>query len=417
MKRVCSVACVLGIILGATQVGLGDAGKLYKQGAALFKSDPGQACTLFEQAAEGGNVSAMVGAGHCYESGEGTAVDYAKALSLYEQAAKLGSLKGCEGLARIYASCPDSEFHDGEKAVRFASMVAKKRARDNSALALLASAYARNVEFDKALKAQSQAVRCSGSMDLNELEIWIDRYAEGMPNPSSASEAWYLEAADKASGWAMVQVGNQFLGKDDALARMWFERAAEAGSAESALAAGKLYWMGFGGERDMAKALELFILAKEGGSDEAAFWAGYAYICMRRDFGDISKAQKYFDMLDGDEDSLAQAFLKILSHSGWRDSLKDKAADHLYDFGVTFSMPQKKTVNTALYENAPVIKPADHPRAIVCFMIAAESGYKKAQGRVLTLLSKGETDLAADPDLAELWRRRMRTPGSFSSLQ
>lgn len=73
--------------------------------------------------------------------------------------------------------------------------------------------------------------------ELAELEVWIDRYAEGMPNPADASEVWYLEAAEKGSEWARVQLGNQFLRKIDALARMWFERAAEADSAVSALAA------------------------------------------------------------------------------------------------------------------------------------------------------------------------------------
>ncbi|MEI6892739.1 MAG: hypothetical protein V5783_11270, partial [Pontiella sp.] len=80
--------------------GFGDGDALYRKGAAAFKNNPIHALEFFEQAATAGNVSAMVGAGHCYETGTGAAIDYAQAIRFYDLAVKQNSLKACEGLAR-----------------------------------------------------------------------------------------------------------------------------------------------------------------------------------------------------------------------------------------------------------------------------------------------------------------------------
>jgi len=63
-----------GLIVGVTVLltvgaAYGDGDELYKQAVAVYSDDPAKACALFVQAAEAGSVSAMVGAGHCFEAG------------------------------------------------------------------------------------------------------------------------------------------------------------------------------------------------------------------------------------------------------------------------------------------------------------------------------------------------------------
>ncbi len=400
----------------------GDAEALYKQGVALFKAEPARALSLFEQAGLEGHVSAMTGAGHCYENGIGAETNYNVAIEWYEKAAEQNSINACEGLARIYASCPDPNFHDGAKAVKFASAVAKKKPRDEDSLVLLAAAYARNMEFEYAEKVQSQAVRNADIKEVEEQKCWIKRYQEGSPCPPIATEVWLLNAADKGSLWAMVQLGKAHLqqgdSQGDSQARIWFERAAEKGSAQGAFTVGKLYWMGFGGKRDMETALQYFLEAEQGGVEDAVFWVGYAYCCMRRSYGDLSNAIKYFEKQESKQlDPLSNAFLKTLSYTNWRDRLLDDDAGKIYVTGCHFSRASTRTYNTALYENLTKEVPADYPRALVCYMIAAEGGYLHAPQAVLTLLREDHVGLPANPDMARVWERRMKTTGSFDPYE
>ncbi len=193
------------LCLITTLQGFSDGDALYEKGAAAFKSNPTQALEFFEQAGEVGNVSAMVGAGHCYETGTGTEVDFTKAITFYEQAVRLNSIKACEGLARIYASCPEPEFHDGEKAIRFASAVVRKQPRGES-LRLLACAYARGWEFDKAVSVMKKALL---KMKLNEIEEGqgvLEGFKKGVPYPQHSADQWITMAAVRGSVWAMMQL-------------------------------------------------------------------------------------------------------------------------------------------------------------------------------------------------------------------
>ncbi|MCK4564637.1 MAG: sel1 repeat family protein [Verrucomicrobia bacterium] len=205
MKRV-----LLGLVyLFSACLAQGGGEALYKQGAAVYKSDPKAAFGLFVQAAEAGNPSAMTGAGHCCETGIGTKVDYAKAIEWYEKAVAHNSLKACEGLARIYASCDDPEFHDGEKAVKYASVIARKKPRDADAQILLAHAYLRDMQVDLAVKTITHAMRYTGSGDRSrELNAMAKKYKSGEPVPAEATDAWILRAADANVFWAVTKLAH-----------------------------------------------------------------------------------------------------------------------------------------------------------------------------------------------------------------
>ncbi len=197
-----------GMVLGAVFLSAcwvyADADGLYRQGAKLFKSDPAQACELFVQAAEAGQVSAMVGAGHCFENGIGTSVNYANALSYYDKAARYRSQKACEGLARIYASCPDPQFHDGEKAVKFASALVKKPL-DVNYLDLLAAAHARNFDFETASVYLEKSLRLK-RMPEDIRQQRVGRVRAGLPIPACTTDDWIEKAIEQNAGWAIRQM-------------------------------------------------------------------------------------------------------------------------------------------------------------------------------------------------------------------
>jgi TPR repeat protein len=247
----------------------GDA--LYKKGAALYETDPAQALDLFKQATEEGNISAMVGVGHCYESGIGTATNFTEAIKFYEMAAKQNSLKGCEGLARIYASCPEPEFHDGEKAVKFAGVVVRKRPRDAEALAVLASAYARNFEFKKAVDVMRRA-QSKSSLGLSEgYKEQIKKYGNGTPYPEVASEQWIEKAEQCGSLWALLQLAQQCADSgssqyDLEKAEQFYMKAGRLGYVEAYDLAGEMYFEAGGtDEAYFDKALEYFQIALDKG--------------------------------------------------------------------------------------------------------------------------------------------------------
>ncbi|VGO22581.1 tetratricopeptide repeat protein [Pontiella sulfatireligans] len=259
-------SCLAALLLAGTVGADGQADALYKRGTALYETTPALAFELFKEAGEAGNASAMAGAGHCCETGTGTAVDYAKAIEWYELAVQQNSLTACAGLARIYASCEDPEFHDGEKAVKFAGVGARKKPRDAEALALLAAAHARNFDFEQAMKTQTAAIRV-GSLKQNPLlKEQLTFYSTGKPSPAVASEYWIVGAADKGSVWAMFMLGRMCRDNGDmGLAFEWFNKAAAVGSGEAALAMGDLHWEGTAVPANYVAAFECYQIAQETG--------------------------------------------------------------------------------------------------------------------------------------------------------
>lgn len=267
---------------------------LYEQGAGLFQADPTQALELFEQAAGEGNVSAMVGAGHCYETGEGTEVDYAKAIEFYELAVKHKSLKACEGLGRIYASCPDPKFHDGEKAVKFASVVVRKNKRDAGAYAELAAAYARNLEFDR---AESAILKANATASSKEYKTQLEDYRKGKPYPEASTDEWIDKAALSGSEWALRKCAEKsHRAGDFSQSRLFYEKLREQRSPEDNVQLGLYYIDGIGGDEDIQNAIILFKAAVQQGSEEACRELGFVYFFGKGGRNDVDMTLRYFDI-------------------------------------------------------------------------------------------------------------------------
>jgi hypothetical protein len=85
--------------------------------------------------------------------------DLQQAEEWMDVAAKRGSVNGYNALALFYASSRVVELRDGEKAVKYALLVKKKHGRDDWVMDTLACAYARNGQFDLAVKTQEYAYK------------------------------------------------------------------------------------------------------------------------------------------------------------------------------------------------------------------------------------------------------------------
>lgn len=207
-----------------------DADGLFQRGENVYERDPKAAYVLYEEAAKLGHVGAMESVATCYEQGSGVDIDYAKALAYYEKVARSKSMPGIEGLARIYASCPDSAFHDGKKAVRFASVVARTKPQEAAAQALLAAAYARDHNFSQAQKFARKAA----ALEPDQYQKLVDSFRKRIPYPAIASEAWLEISAGKGSTWAMCELGALMISgssseQETKKGRAWIERAAAKG--------------------------------------------------------------------------------------------------------------------------------------------------------------------------------------------
>ncbi|MDF7823232.1 hypothetical protein P4B35_04355 [Pontiellaceae bacterium B12227] len=403
-----------GIILLCTVCAFGNGDVLYKQGAGLFKSDPVQALELFEQAAGEGSVPAMVGAGHCYETGTGTQTDYAKAIAFYELAVQNNSLKACEGLAHIYAVCPDPEFHDGVKAVKFAGAIARKKPRDFGALALLAKAHARNMDFSEAGKMLLKAKRVADHEQLPELKRLQQNFEKGIPEPEQASEVWMMKAGDEGrSLWAMLQIAGWCSTEahtmhDQKQARMWYARSSKMGSAEGALQYGRFCLRGIGGAVDIESAIAAFENAAEAGELQAFSYLGEIYFSNRTGRRDMDKAYKYYSRLEGTEDQTIEFLIQALKSSKLRSRMDGAEPEELHTSGDQYSIPSTYTTYD-IYGNSSgtVTIPARHNYALIYYLAAAESGFRPAMLKVASIYKRGNTTVHADPKRAEYWAKQL----------
>jgi len=350
---------------------------LYNQALVVLKTDPKAAQCLFMKAAKRGHIPSMIRVGYCYQLGTGVRQDswhalnwykksvesgdpsaeytigfmyekgdrrvhqdYVQAIEWYEKALQHHSLKACAGLARIYASSSDPQFHDGEKAIKYATVLVKRDLKDADGLALLAAAYARNIEFDKAVKAITRSAAVSALADMELRHQRKEEYKLGCPFPAECTDAWLLQAADQNSIWAMLRLAaryNDEIGEmfDRSKARYWYEKALEKGSNEALVPLGKLYAVGRGGAVDEKKAFQYFSTAAK-----AEIMAAYAplarmYVGGKGVRSDFELAQIWYDKASKSGDRSASYEASCLRTL--RGIPSDVPAKELYVQGKSFA--------------------------------------------------------------------------------
>lgn len=354
----------------AASTNVKEAKAFYDRGMAVYEVDPSASFNLLTKAAKMGSVEAMVRLGYCFQTGTGTSIspkaalnwygkaaeagniaalyemgsiyekglykmppDYVQAVELFEKGVSNQSLKSCEALTRIYASCDDPEFHDGEKAVQYATVLLRKDARNAKYFDLTAAAYARNMELNNAVKAAAQAVALSSLEDAPARRKRKADYENGMPYPPIASNVWILQAAENNNVWAMLQLAERYADRlgatyDLESARTWYEKAAEDGSNEALLQLGSLCFQGQGGDMDLKKAFWCYEKAASAENEKAYGPLARMYVGGKGTRQDLDKAIEWYQKaVDSD---LRQFTFHLKAVKQHQRNSKDQSPEDLY---------------------------------------------------------------------------------------
>lgn len=93
---------------------------------------------------------------------------YPEAVASFEKAIELGNASALNTLAWHYATCRDHQQLNAEKSLELALEATKRNPDDHSWLDTLAAAYARNGQFDDAVKAQLRALSLNSQREYEE---------------------------------------------------------------------------------------------------------------------------------------------------------------------------------------------------------------------------------------------------------
>lgn len=117
--------------------------------------------------------------------------DYARAKQDFERALALDDATWwtLREFARFLATCPDAQYRDGRRAVRFATSACEKskawpkrrNADDADMTAVLAAAYAESGDFANAVEWQSKAAEMADESLRGDYQARCDLYRSGLP--------------------------------------------------------------------------------------------------------------------------------------------------------------------------------------------------------------------------------------------
>ena len=213
-----------------------DIAGFYREGK-LGQADPEKAFEYYSKAAEAGSMKGMEWLAWCYDSGSGVEKDPVKAFVWYERAAEMGS---SYAMYMLGAACKNGSGTEKNEEKAFAWYLAGAEGGHASAYCEAAYCYAHGIGTQQDLAQAAQwyeKAEEAGSIDMHGLE-WLGAIYTHHPEVTGPDYergyAYYQRAAEKGSGYAMYQIGTMYrdgtwLEADEAQARAWFERAAEAG--------------------------------------------------------------------------------------------------------------------------------------------------------------------------------------------
>lgn len=202
-------------------------------------ADRDRGLALIRQAAEMGNMRAMINLGSLYASGEGVERDTVKAVEWYERAVAAGSTKAMLHLANCHQA--------GE--------IAPKDPKRAAEL------------FQMAADLGSLEALCRLGLCYEE--------GEGVVLNSRKAYNLYSQAAERGSAWGMRLVAycyaqGIYVEENIEQAAQWFLRSAEAGDVQSCYITGMLYAEGEGVKKNKKEAKRWLTVAAEAGHPQAA---------------------------------------------------------------------------------------------------------------------------------------------------
>ena len=277
---------------------------LYSQGRGVVRNLTTTRKWL-EKAAAQGHPDAQCDLGYLYWAGEGVAQDFTEAKKWYEESAKRGNARGQNNLATVYAT--------GQGVAR-SFKIAKKW-------------------YEKAARQGHVEAQCRTG----------DFYANGRAGPPDipAAIAWWTRAASHGNTYAMSRLGQLYRGiqgdteidrpeeyltqfkevePNMALARKWFQKAADLGDAFAQVCVGVMYKhgpkKGYDVAQDYGLALQFF--EKAAAQDDAGgqFNLATMFADGRGVPQSTTDARQYYELAAAQGHSEAQNNLGLMYEEG-----------------------------------------------------------------------------------------------------
>ena len=251
--------------------------RLFKKIYPLLDTDPEAAMKLIREAAEQGNMLGMLTLGRCYDQGElGVEKDPVEAAKWYRKAAEQGDVEGQFFLGACYRNGAGVE-KDPAEAVKWYRKAAEQ-GFDRAQSALSTCYYlGEGVEKDltEAVKWCRKAAENGNICEQGNLGYFYENGSGGLEKNAESALHWYKKAAEQGNSCAQANLGIFYYEgrlnteKNYHEAVKWLARAAEQGDADAQFYLGCCYMNGSGLDRDIGKAVDLFIRAFDGGNKDA----------------------------------------------------------------------------------------------------------------------------------------------------
>lgn len=349
-------------------------GSLYAGGLGVPR-DPAAAFRWFERAARNDHAAAQAAIGIAYAKGDGVEADYQEARSWLEKAAAKGYPTAEERLGWIYRN---------------------------------GFGVAKDIEKAKELYESASAL---GNPEARNALAELYEHGEGVDRDINKAVELYRSAAADDHPVAMRHLA-ELLFTDDTVADKkealaFCRRAVNAGDVESIIGLGLAYENGWGVDKDVKKAAELYQKALSNGCEsaemrleelkpEVQYLRGV--VCMegktcQRDF---FKAREWFEKsaAQGHVDSMVR--LAILCEKGLGCAIDIEKALELYNHAAKDGCPRALAELGRLYRKGSFVA-EDLPKALNLFQRAASTQAKTSEGESWGVLY-------AFVDLASMYR-------------
>mmetsp|Transcript_11742 Transcript_11742/g.31626 ORF Transcript_11742/g.31626 Transcript_11742/m.31626 type:complete len:786 (-) Transcript_11742:315-2672(-) len=398
----------------------------------------------------------------CYEHGRGTDIDMDQALRKYKKAAQMGSEKACLNLGRWYELGTHVGV-DPYKAFEYYSKAAVKK--DVEGIHNLARCYEKGIGTDVDEQRAFAYYKEAAKQGYHPAQHDVGRCYEqsiGTQFDKEKAWAWFMKAAKSGHPDAQCSVALGYLaGEDLEEALTWFEKAVDSGSkealgelkecslkmrtGEAALRAfnafkkaeekgfsaaisylAECYKIGFGTDKDLKKAFDVYEKGALNGQADALCQYNYA-VCFELGEGtdkDYEKAMEWYAKASesGDDGAIYNMGCLILNdlvqgrirREGLKlvqDSVAKQSEDAYCELGVRSMTGIQEGEDTIFPVNcgeavrcfrACLEKSPDHPRALGCYGYCFETGRGEARDveRAIQMYKRAAA-IAEDPHLSQ----------------
>ncbi|TPX33908.1 hypothetical protein SmJEL517_g03298 [Synchytrium microbalum] len=223
-------------------------GLMNELGIGRARKDIAAAASFYEQAAGEGDATALTALGRLYEGGVGIPQDMAKARECYQRAAEKGEPEGMCSLGMALERGLGDLHPNPSAALRWYTLAADQFNHPRAATAAGCILYKGHPEIQpnavEAVKYFRQAAERGNEHAMNSLGVAYEDGC-GVSKDLGLAKDWYLKASEKGSADALSNLGNIYLTeKYYQQAFKVFQLAWSMGSVEAAYGLGTMYQNG-----------------------------------------------------------------------------------------------------------------------------------------------------------------------------